>query len=119
MRDGGDDEQQQQLHVRHVENPMEVGEDSVLDPEPVAIDMADDADHLTFRVVPGGSQKGKDILIVSDKWVYMYTYTAIHTCFNNKIAIQGEPQMAVDKEAIRLSRVYSYYSKCNMPLFYV
>ena len=27
--------------------------------------------------------------------------------------------MAVDKEAISLSRVYSYYSKCNLPLFYV
>ena len=33
----------------------------------------------------------------------------------NKIAIQGTPQMAVDKEAISLSRVYSY-SKCNLPL---
>ena len=29
----------------------------------------------------------------------------------NKIATQGAPQMAVDKEAISLSRVYSYYSK--------
>ena len=37
----------------------------------------------------------------------------------NKIAIQGSPQMAVDKEAISLSRVYSYYSKRNLPLFYV
>ena len=38
----------------------------------------------------------------------------------NKIAIQGTPQMAVDKEAIIcLSRVYSYYFKCNLPLFYV
>ena len=38
----------------------------------------------------------------------------------NKIAIQGTPQMAVDKEAlICLSRVYSYYFKCNFPLFYV
>ena len=37
----------------------------------------------------------------------------------NKIAIQGAPQMAVDKEAISLSRVYSYYSKYNLPLFYV
>ena len=37
----------------------------------------------------------------------------------NKIAIQGAPQMAVDKEAISLSRVYSYYYKCNLPLFYV
>ena len=41
------------------------------------------------------------------------------TRFNN-IAIQGTPQMAVDKEAlICLSRVYSYYFKCNFPLFYV
>ena len=40
----------------------------------------------------------------------------------NKIAIQGAPQMAVDKEAISLSRVYSThtilsvtcpYSMCN------
>ena len=37
----------------------------------------------------------------------------------NKITIQGTPQMAVDKEAICLSRVYSYYYKCNLPLFYV
>ena len=37
----------------------------------------------------------------------------------NKIAIQGTPQMAVDNEAICLSRVYSYYPKCNFPLFYV
>ena len=38
----------------------------------------------------------------------------------NKIAIQLTPQMAVDKEAISLiSSVYSYYSKCNLPLLYV
>ena len=38
----------------------------------------------------------------------------------NKIAIHGTPQMAVDKEAIIcLSRVSSYYFKCNFPLFYV
>ena len=37
----------------------------------------------------------------------------------NKISTQGTPQMAVDKEAICLSRVYSYYYKCNIPLFYV
>ena len=35
----------------------------------------------------------------------------------NKIAIQGTPQMAVDKEAIRLSIVYSCDSQ--WPLFYV
>ena len=37
----------------------------------------------------------------------------------NNIAIQGTPQMAVDKEAICVPRVYSYYFKCNFPLFYV
>ena len=37
----------------------------------------------------------------------------------NKIATQGAPQMAVDKEAKSLSRVYSYYSKFNLCLFYV
>ena len=37
----------------------------------------------------------------------------------NKIAIQGTPQTAVDKEAICLSRVYSNSFKCNLPLFYV
>ena len=35
----------------------------------------------------------------------------------NKIAIQGTPQMAADKEAICLSRVHSYYSKGNLLLF--
>ena len=46
---------------------------------------------------------------------------SLYTRFNKiyHIAIQGAPQMAVDKEAISLSRVYSYYSKCNLPLFYV
>ena len=37
----------------------------------------------------------------------------------NKIVIQGTPHMTVDKEAICLSRVYSYYYKCNIPLCYV
>ena len=32
-----------------------------------------------------------------------------------KIAIQRTPQKAVDKEAISLSRVYSYYSKRILP----
>ena len=44
---------------------------------------------------------------------------SIHHPRFNKIAIQGTPQMAVDKEAICLSRVYSYYFKCNLPLCYV
>ena len=34
----------------------------------------------------------------------------------NKIAIQGTLQMAADKEAISLSRVYSYYSTGNLSL---
>ena len=37
----------------------------------------------------------------------------------NKIATQGAPQMAADKEANSLSRVYSYYSKFNLCLFYM
>ena len=37
----------------------------------------------------------------------------------NKIVTQGAPQMAVDKEANSLLRVYSYYSKFNLRLFYV
>ena len=45
-------------------------------------------------------------------------YIATLTRFN-KIATQGAPQMAVDKEANSLSRVYSYYSKFNLRLFYV
>ena len=44
---------------------------------------------------------------------FMVRYQLIMFLFRfNKIAIQGAPQMAVDKEAISLSRVYSYYSKC-------
>ena len=37
------------------------------------------------------------------------------TRFNN-IVIEGTPQTAADKEAISLSRVKSYHSKCNPPL---
>ena len=33
-----------------------------------------------------------------------------------KIVIQGKLQIAVDKEPISLSRVYSYYSKCHSQL---
>ena len=52
----------------------------------------------------------------------MYDVLISHVSFLtrfNKIAIHGTRQMAVDKEAISLSRVYSYYSKCNLSLFYV
>ena len=47
------------------------------------------------------------------------TEIEIHLTRFNKIATQGAPQMAVDKEANSLSRVYSYYSKFNLCLFYV
>ena len=50
---------------------------------------------------------------------FLFQTNAICLTRFNKIAIQGAPQMAVDKEAISLSRVYSYYSKCYLPLFYV
>ena len=55
-----------------------------------------------------------DLYTLSFNFVGMFLLTRF-----NKIAIQGTPQMAVDKEAICLSRVYSYYPKCNFPLFYV
>ena len=48
-----------------------------------------------------------------------HTYGHIDLTRFNKIATQGAPQMAVDKEANSLSRVYSYYSKFNLRLFYV
>ena len=52
--------------------------------------------------------------------MFNLTLTLVFLTRFNKIAIQGTPQMAVDKEAlICLSRVYSYYFKCNFPLFYV
>ena len=56
---------------------------------------------------------------------YEYRQTSIwmawprHLTRFNKIATQGAPQMAVDKEANSLSRVYSYYSKFNLCLFYM
>ena len=34
----------------------------------------------------------------------------------NKISIQARAQMAADKEAVGLSRVHEYESKCNLPL---
>ena len=48
----------------------------------------------------------------------LYVYHRLLTIFN-QIAIKGTPQMAIDKEAICLSKVYSCYYKCNLPLIYV
>ena len=66
------------------------------------------------RWISGAESHSGDV--VSGQLVYLYVAAGV---IFNKIAIQGAPQMAVDKEAISLSRVYSYYSKCNLPLFYV
>ena len=55
--------------------------------------------------------EGRNVLESAGKQFFLTTF--------NKIVIQGTLQMAVDKEAICLSRVYSYYFKCNLPLFYV
>ena len=44
-----------------------------------------------------------------------YNYYYLYHYFNN-IAIQGTPHMSEDKDAGSLSRVHSYYSKCNLPL---
>ena len=51
----------------------------------------------------------------------LLTINYIASCLTrfNKIATQGAHHMAVDKEANSLSRVYSYYSKFNLRLFYV
>ena len=45
-------------------------------------------------------------------------YTSVITNVRiGKIVIQGTHQMAAEKEAINLSSVYSYFSKCNLTLF--
>ena len=56
-------------------------------------------------------------VVVVEMFNGLITVGAVDTlCFLtrfNKIAIHGTPQMAVDNEAISLSRVYSYDSKCR------
>ena len=54
-----------------------------------------------------------------DNYPIAFVLEIIYLTRFNKITIQGTHQVTVDKEAINLSRVYSYYSKCNMPLLYV
>ena len=39
-----------------------------------------------------------------------FSFEQLYALTFNKIAIQGTPQMAAEKEAINLSRVYSMYS---------
>ena len=72
----------------------------------------DNADRAQHRVSALSDNRAVDLIHVERQT------TRFNKIFN-KIAIQGAPQMAVDKEAISLSRVYSYYPKCNLPLFYV
>ena len=79
-------------------------------------------------VMSGRSADGGDVVIVccgtsgdsvfSTGGIGEVPGVSMSTRFN-KIATQGAPQMAVDKEANSLSRVYSYYSKFNLRLFYV
>ena len=65
-----------------------------------------------------GNKRFEENYMISINGMKWYDLTRFNKI--NKIAIQGTPQMAVDKEAlICLSRVYSYYFKCNFPLFYV
>ena len=63
------------------------------------------------------TQKDKVGIMATPKYVHRWHRNDL-TRFD-KIATQGAPQMAVDKEANSLSRVYSYYSKFNLRLFYV
>ena len=93
-------------------------------------DLSDEILYLIVEhVAPGG---GTNIGLMRDTWtnslrvqclLNYVTQPMAHIDFFkqdfNKIAIQGTPQMAVDKEAICLSRVYSYYPKYNFPLLYV
>ena len=60
---------------------------------------------------------GRDVM--DRDFAYIYSLIFNYLTRFNKIATQGAPQMAVDKEANSLSRVYSYYSKFNLRLFYV
>ena len=71
-------------------------------------------------LVNSPSPAGQDRLLAPRCWRKVENESsATNLTRFNKIAIQGALQMAVDKEAISLSRVYSYYPKCNLPLFYV
>ena len=60
-----------------------------------------------------------DLCILRARYFHTVLQTRSYLTRFNKIATQGAPQMAVDKEANSLSRVYSYYSKFNLRLFYV
>ena len=73
--------------------------------------------HIIRHAVFHDGQMSLTLSVVTEK-VVISPFRSDLTRFN-KIAIQGTPQMAVDNEAIILSRVYSYYYNCILPLFYV
>ena len=52
---------------------------------------------------------------VSANFIFSLCISKCLTIFN-KIAIQATAQMVVDKEAVGLSRVHVYESRCIMPL---
>ena len=82
------------------------------------VDKVSDTGHLTWMVLDSKEQyicmidcllqtdKGFDKHIFEKQMSVMRGQVSL-TIFN-KIAIQGTPQMAADKEAIILSRVHSY-----------
>ena len=76
-----------------------------------------DCRHIIRHAVFHDRQMSLTLSVVTEK-VVILPFRSDLTRFN-KIAIQGTSQMTVDKEVISLSRVYSYYSKYNLPSFYV
>ena len=76
-----------------------------------------DGRHFIRHAVFHDRQTSLTLSVVTEK-VGIFPFRSDLTIFN-KIAIHGTPRMAVDKEAVSLSRVYSYYSKCDIPLFHV
>ena len=85
-------------------------------------DKLDDLPYLTVGTIGGLQLKRCSQYFYQMQMQMLLTgrqFCDFFLIFFSKIAIQGTPQMAVDKEAICLSRVYSYYPKCNFPLFYV
>ena len=66
--------------------------------------------HAIHHGFTKGLTKADGSSLQDSKWIVS---VILLTRFN-KIAMQA--QMAVDKEAISLSRVYSCYSKCSLPL---
>ena len=68
---------------------------------------------------PGGKCHRKTFTRVEFHKPFVLPFLQFNLTRFNKIATQGAPQMAVDKETNSLSRVYSYYSKFNLRLFYV